>query len=43
LIVAKALNQATMTDVPVVDRQGPSTNVDDPDRRWFTDRLIFPD
>ena len=42
LIVAKALNQATMTDAAVVDRQVPSTDVD-PDRMWFTDRLIFPD
>jgi hypothetical protein len=43
LIVAKALNQASMTDAPVVDAQAPATEVDDPDRMWFTDRLIFPD
>lgn len=42
LIVAKALNQASMTDATVVDGQAPSNAVD-PDRMWFTDRLIFPD
>ena len=41
LIVATALNQATMTDAPVMDAQAPS--IDDPDRMWFTDRLVFPD
>jgi hypothetical protein len=42
VIVAKALNQASMTDATVVDGQAPSNGVD-PDRMWFTDRLIFPD
>ena len=42
LIVAKALNEATRTDATLIDGQPPSKDVD-PDRMWFTDRLIVPD